>query len=96
MPVAEMLARMSASELAEWRAFDLVEPIGEPRADLRAGIVAAVLWNANFESKKTPFDFMPYTAGPLAPPRREPEPAVPPEQLTMEAEMKSFFRTRAA
>ena len=94
-----MLARMSARELAEWRAFDLVEPIGEPRADLRAGIVAAVLWNANFEAKKSPFEFMPYAAGPLAPPQREPPsaaPAVPPEQQTMEAEMKSFFRTRAA
>jgi hypothetical protein len=75
-----------------------VEPIGEPRADLRAGIVASMVWNANFASRKTPFDFMPYAAGPLAPPPKPPPeaPAVEPEQAQMEADMKSFFQSRAA
>ena len=97
MPVAEMLARMSAHELTEWMIFDSIEPIGEPRADLRAGIIASLVWNANWTAKKTPFDFMPYAAGHLAPPpAAPPPPAIDPEQAQMEADMKSFFRSRAA
>ena len=91
-----MLSRMSARELAEWRAFDAVEPIGEPRADLRAGIIASLVWNANWTSRKTPFDFMPYAAGTLAPAAPTPTPAIDHEQVQMEADMKSFFQSRAA
>jgi hypothetical protein len=91
MTVSELLARMSAAELIEWQMFDAVEPIGEPRADLRAGILASLLWNANFKGIKTPFEFMPYAAGPVMPRKT-------PEQIAhdkMEDDMKAFFRARA-
>ena len=49
--------------MAEWIALDRVDPFGEWRADLRAGIVASTLANAN-RGKDTkvfaPKDFMPF------------------------------------
>lgn len=62
MPVRELLARVNSRELAEWRAYELIEPFGEQRADLRAAIVASVMANA-FRGKDQrayePKDFMP-------------------------------------
>lgn len=58
-----MLARMSSSDLAEYMAYDAIEPFGESRADLRAGIVAAAVANHSMSPPKTParpVDFMPY------------------------------------
>ena len=50
--------------MAEFIAFDRIDPWDESRADLRAGIVASVVANVN-RGKKTkafaPRDFMPYT-----------------------------------
>lgn len=47
MTHAEMMERMSARELAMWRLYDeRVEPIGDARADLRAGGIAATVANA--------------------------------------------------
>lgn len=71
-----MLAEMSASQLAEWREFYGVEPWGEDRADLRAGIVASTVANCNRAKDSEPFtpaDFMPYV-------EREPEPEMTDEQ----------------
>lgn len=34
---------MSASEFAEWMAFDLIDPIGERRADWRSGMIAYLI-----------------------------------------------------
>jgi hypothetical protein len=57
-------------------AYASLEPFGEERADVRAGIIAAVIANANRDRKKrpdpfTPADFMPFVkrepAGPLSP-----------------------------
>ena len=64
MTVDELLSSMSAREFADWIAFARVEPFGEDRADLRAGIVASVIANANRDRKKRakpyePVDFMP-------------------------------------
>lgn len=64
MPVGEMLARMSSAELTEWAVFAELEPFGEERADLRAGIVASVIANVNRDPKKQkkafrPQDFLP-------------------------------------
>jgi hypothetical protein len=39
--VAELEQTMSGRELTEWMAYDSLEPFGDQRADLRAGIVAA-------------------------------------------------------
>jgi len=64
MTVSELLARISSRELAEWMAYAQLEPFGEERADLRAGIVAATVANTARDPRKRarPFaarDFMP-------------------------------------
>lgn len=59
--VDELLGRMSARELSEWMAYAQIEPFGEKRADLRAGIVASTMANI-YRGKRKPFkaeDFMP-------------------------------------
>lgn len=45
--VAELLAAMDSRELAEWQAFAQLEPFGEVRDDLRAGVVASTVANVN-------------------------------------------------
>lgn len=58
-----MLSRMSSVELAEWMAFDTLEPIGELRGDVRTGIVASLIYNVNRGKDMkplAPIDFMPY------------------------------------
>ena len=58
----ELLERCDSREIAEWMAYDSVEPFGEDRADLRAGIIASTIANVNRESKRKAFvprDFMP-------------------------------------
>lgn len=60
--MAELLARLSARELAEWRAFDRLEPFGDRRADVRLGIMAALFANAHRAAGAKPFtprDFLP-------------------------------------
>lgn len=54
---------MSSAELSEYMAYDHFEPIGEARADLRAGIVASTVANfaANPPRKPAkPVDYMPF------------------------------------
>lgn len=49
--------------MAEFIAFDRIDPWDEKRADLRAGVVASVIANVNRGKKTkafTPLDFMPY------------------------------------
>ena len=53
---------MSASEFYEWSVFAEIEPFGEWRADLRAGIVASTFASAHRRKgsrQPTPKDFMP-------------------------------------
>jgi hypothetical protein len=57
-----VLESMSSRQLTEWIAYAKLEPFGEERADLRAGIVASVIANANRDPKRKPYkpeDFMP-------------------------------------
>lgn len=59
----ELLGRMSSLELSEWMAYATLEPFGEERADLRAGIVASVIANTARKPNTKPFqpyDFMPF------------------------------------
>lgn len=54
--------------MAELIAFDVLEPVGEPRADYRAAVIAATIANVNRGEKADPFqpqDFMPLAEGPL-------------------------------
>lgn len=58
---SEMMERMSAAEFREWEAVELIEPFGERRADIRAGIIASVIANVNRGKNQkafTPEDFM--------------------------------------
>jgi hypothetical protein len=57
-----MLAEISSEQLSEWMAYNKLEPWGEERADLRAGIVASVIANSNRGKNQKAFkpqDFMP-------------------------------------
>lgn len=52
-----LLQRMRPSQLAEWAALWMVDPQGEARADLRAGVIASVIANVHRDSKKRPRPF---------------------------------------
>lgn len=57
-----MLAEMTSAQLSEWMAFAQLEPWGEERADLRAGIIASTMANSMKGAKGKAFkpqDFMP-------------------------------------
>jgi hypothetical protein len=63
MSVRQLLTTLDSGELAEWVAFDSLEPVGEYRADFRAGMLASLFANANkAKGAKTlsPGDFMPF------------------------------------
>lgn len=62
MTVSDLLRRVTSSELSEWQAYYKIEPFGDWRADLRAGIVASNATNlAQSQDAKqmTPLDYMP-------------------------------------
>jgi hypothetical protein len=67
MTVRQLLMNLDASELTEWMAFDSIETLGEARADLRAGIIAAAVANhgaRDIQKPYRPIDFMPFQAKP--------------------------------
>jgi hypothetical protein len=57
--VDALLAEIPAWKLAEWMAYAELEPFGEGRADLRAGMLASVMANANRDSEEQPEPFQP-------------------------------------
>lgn len=61
--VDQMLSELTAGQVMEWWAFYELSPWGEDRADLRAGIITAMIANCN-RSRNTPAfipsDFMPF------------------------------------
>jgi len=71
-----LMQAITGPQLADWLDFYAVEPWGDTRADLRAGIVAAVIANANRDAKRRPEPFTPADFMPLAP-RREIDAAAP-------------------
>lgn len=62
MTVGELLERVSSRELSEWMAYYALEPFGQERGDLQAGVVASVMANAwkGAKERRTfePGDFM--------------------------------------
>jgi len=59
--VKELLGRVDSAELAEWNAYDSIDPIGNTRADLAAGVIASTIANVNRSEKHeafSPTDFM--------------------------------------
>lgn len=62
---------ITGPQLADWLDFYTVEPWGDTRADLRAGIVAATMANIHRDPKRRPTPFAPRDFMPLAPAREE-------------------------
>jgi flagellar basal body rod protein FlgC len=57
-----MLSEISSVQFAEWIAYSTLEPWGEERDDLRMGIMASTIANANRGKNQKPYkpqDFMP-------------------------------------
>lgn len=70
--VQELRASLSYTEFQEWCLYYQIEPWGESRADLRAGIVASTVANVHSlfmagEARHVPADFMPYLEAPADP-----------------------------
>ena len=62
MTVRELLSRVDSRELAEWVAYNSLDPIGNFRSDLQSGIIASTIANVNRGKNTNPFspqDFMP-------------------------------------
>ena len=67
MTVRELLARVDSRELSEWMAYYQLEPFGNVREDLQAGIVASTIANVNRgknDKAFQPSDFMPFMEKP--------------------------------
>lgn len=63
MTVQQLLHQMDSRELTEWMAYYSIEPWGEERGDLRAGIISATVANrgrGKGEKAHKPEDFMPF------------------------------------
>ncbi len=76
----EALARCDSRQFAEWQAYYELEPWGEERADLRAGIIASTIANVNRgkgQKAFSPGDFMPEFAKP------PPKPQTPAEMFAV-------------
>jgi len=59
--VNEMLNRMTSSEFSEWIAYHELDPFGQEREDLRAGMIAAPLincWSKKGGKKAKPKDWI--------------------------------------
>jgi len=54
-----MLAEMPSSLFWEWLGYSEIEPFGEDRADLRAGIIASTIAEVNRDRKKHPQRYLP-------------------------------------
>lgn len=48
---------MRPSQLGEWAALWTIDPQGQERADLRAGVIASTIANVHRDSKKRPRPF---------------------------------------
>lgn len=88
MSVARARREISATEFYEWQAYYELEPFGEERADLRAGIIAATIANVHRGKRSRPYkpsDFMP-----------EYEPRKDKPWQEMRAVMKSYAKAHNA
>lgn len=62
MTVRELLARMDSHEFSEWMAYYGIEPFGQERDNLHAGIVAKAVYDVHQDPKRrrdiSPVDFV--------------------------------------
>jgi hypothetical protein len=74
MPLADLLSRTTSAEIALWRAFESIEPIGPQRGDFQAAVVAAAVVNMLKGRKARPVvisDFLYFAGERPAPPTRK-------------------------
>jgi hypothetical protein len=63
----QLLQLLTARQFAEWGEFYALDPFGDQRADLRAGIIAATMsnrWRGKSENPLEPLDFCPFKIEP--------------------------------
>lgn len=92
MSVKRAQREIDAAEFAEWLAYYRLEPWGEERGDLRAGIVASTVANAWRGKDVLPFnpgDFMPEFGPPDAGPLDE-EAAIAQQEALFEGFTRQF------
>lgn len=62
MTVRELLTRMDSRELSEWMAYYSIEPWGQERDNVHAGIIAKAVYDVHQDPKKrrdiSPLDFV--------------------------------------
>jgi hypothetical protein len=93
IPAEELEERISNRGFMEYMALASIEPFGEDAADLRAGIIASVIANANRDRKKraqpfTPLDFMPFAERS----QTELSSAKPVDAHALSAQIKAMFK----
>lgn len=83
--VDALLARLSARDFHEWMAFYQIDPWGDQRGDVQAGVIASTLANIHRDKHATPFtprDFMWFT---------EREPTQDIEEAEIERKIEAFM-----
>jgi hypothetical protein len=55
MSVRRLLGEMDSREITEWMAYEMVEPFGPWREDVRAGVIASTIANVNRGKSSKPF-----------------------------------------
>lgn len=58
MTVEELLGRMTSREIAEWMAYDRIDPFGEIRAEMRNGLLIANMLGMFAKTPPKPADYM--------------------------------------
>ncbi|MDR5774911.1 MULTISPECIES: hypothetical protein [unclassified Caballeronia] len=77
MSVARCQAEVDSAEFTQWLAYSKIEPFGTEMEDLRAGVVAAAIYNVNRSPKARPepfgpSDVIPWLGGVSKPAANEP------------------------
>lgn len=70
MSVARAKREIDSVEFSDWMAYYRIEPFGERISDVRAGVIAATIANANRGKRQKPFvpaDFTPWIKPPREP-----------------------------
>lgn len=81
--MSQLLAEITSSEIVEWQAFGRIEPFGGAAEDYRAGIGAAMTYNANRGKDSDavhPLELFPWSEPEVA----APKPVQSPEEIARE------------
>jgi len=81
---------IDAREFQWWRAYSNIEPLGEKREDMRAGLICALIANTNRDSKSKP---TPYTVEEFMYPFKK-TPKLPTKK-ELKAKFNAFVKSQA-